>query len=110
MSQAKAKPRKLPFFKRLARDISRHPALYVIFIVIMTYFVLFCYWPMYGNIIAFQKYKPLKGILGSKFVGFTNFEKFFNKAAALMEKNGVEFIVTSSILPEDLSEELKKYL
>ena len=39
-----------------------------------------------------------------------NFEKFFNKAAALMEKNGVEFIVTSSILPEDLSEELKKYL
>ena len=32
---------------------------------------------MYGNIIAFQKYKPVKGILGSKFVGLDNFEKFF---------------------------------
>ena len=81
MSQAEirnhAKARKLPLFRRFLRDIRRHPALYVIFVLIMTYFILFCYWPMYGNIIAFQKYKPLKGIMGSKFVGFTNFEKFF---------------------------------
>ena len=81
MSQVKtvsgSKAHKKPLLKRFAQDIAHHPALYVIFLVIMTYFVLFCYWPMYGNIIAFQKYKPLKGIMGSKFVGFENFEKFF---------------------------------
>lgn len=38
------------------------------------------------------------------------FETFFKKAASLMEKNGVDFIVTSSILPEDLPEDLKAYL
>ena len=71
------KAKRPSLFKRLGQDIARHPALYIIFLIIMTYFVLFCYWPMYGNIIAFQKYKPLKGIMGSKFVGFENFEKFF---------------------------------
>lgn len=65
------------FFSRLATNIRRHPLVYVMLIVVMIYFVLFCYWPMYGNIIAFQKYKPVKGILGSKFVGLDNFKKFF---------------------------------
>ena len=66
------------FLRRLRIDISRHQAVYVMLLIVMVYFALFCYWPMYGNIIAFQKYKPLKGILGSKFVGFENFRKFFS--------------------------------
>ena len=47
MNQAEARyqgnARKLPLFRRLLRDMSRHPALYVIFVIIMTYFILFCY-------------------------------------------------------------------
>ena len=70
-------PKKEGFFSRLATNIRRHPLVYVMLIIVMIYFVLFCYWPMYGNIIAFQKYKPVKGILGSKFVGLDNFRKFF---------------------------------
>ena len=46
--------------------------------IVMVYFVLFCYWPMYGNIIAFQNYKPVRGILRSSFVGLKNFQKFFS--------------------------------
>ena len=54
-------------------NIRRHPLVYIFLLILAVYFVLFCYWPMYGNIIAFQNYKPIKGILGSKFVGFKNF-------------------------------------
>ena len=38
------------------------------------------------------------------------FEKFINSAAAFGEKNGVDFVITSSILADDLPESLKKYL
>ena len=64
--------------KRLGRNICQHPAVYIMTLLVMVYFVLFCYLPMYGNIIAFQKYKPVKGIWGSQFVGLKNFEKFFS--------------------------------
>lgn len=70
-------PKKESFWSRLKTNIQRHPLVYIMLLVVMVYFVLFCYWPMYGNIIAFQNYKPVKGILGSKFVGLKNFEKFF---------------------------------
>ena len=73
-----ARKKRPSFFRRLKTDITRHKAVYVMLLIIMTYFRLFCYWPMYGNIIAFQKYKPIKGILGSKFVGLENFRKFFS--------------------------------
>ena len=46
-------------------------------IAVMTYFVLFCYWPMYGNIVAFKNYKPFLGLAKSKWVGFDNFTEFF---------------------------------
>ena len=45
------------------------PAVVVIFI--------FHYIPIYGIIIAFQKYSPLDGYAGSPFVGFNNFIRFF---------------------------------
>lgn len=69
--------KKESFWSRLKTNIRRHPLVYIMLLIVMVYFVLFCYWPMYGNIIAFQNYKPVKGILGSKFVGLKNFQKFF---------------------------------
>lgn len=38
---------------------------------------LFCYWPLFGILIAFQDYNPNLGVLGSPWVGFENFEFFF---------------------------------
>lgn len=38
------------------------------------------------------------------------FVKFFESAAHLAEINGFNLVVTSSIAPEDLPEELKKYI
>lgn len=40
--------------------------------------ILFSYVPLWGWIMAFQKYTPVKGIMGSEFVGFDNFVTLFN--------------------------------
>ncbi|THF74808.1 ABC transporter permease [Cohnella fermenti] len=45
---------------------------------VMLYFLIFHYWPMYGVQIAFKRFSPAKGILGSDWVGFANFDRFFN--------------------------------
>ena len=39
--------------------------------------ILFNYLPMYGIIIAFKDYIPSKGIMGSEWVGFKHFQRFF---------------------------------
>lgn len=40
--------------------------------------LLFSYYPMYGVVMAFQKFIPAKGIWGSKFVGMKNFNYIFS--------------------------------
>jgi len=52
--------------------------LYLIFFLPLVYFVVFRYVPMYGIIIAFQDFRPVRGIAGSDWVGFANFIRFFN--------------------------------
>ena len=41
------------------------------------FFLVFCYGPMYGLVIAFQDYFPLKGVTGSKMVGLKHFRALF---------------------------------
>ncbi len=48
--------------------------LYVMLILPVVWYLLFCYKPMAGIIIAFQKYSSVKGMWGSKLVGLKNFE------------------------------------
>lgn len=43
----------------------------------LLFFLVFCYGPMYGLIIAFQDYYPLKGVSGSAFVGLKHFKALF---------------------------------
>ncbi len=58
---------------RLARDWR----LYVMLAIPFLWYILFCYKPMSGIIIAFQKYSIFKGVSGSPFVGWKNFEFVF---------------------------------
>lgn len=51
--------------------------MYVFIIPGLLFFTVFAYLPMLGNIVAFQDYRPFKGIAGSKFVGFDNFARIF---------------------------------
>jgi len=65
---------KMARFKRL---LKRDAALHIMLIVPVILVLIYCYVPMGGVVIAFQKYKPAKGILGSAWVGFDNFRKLF---------------------------------
>ena len=56
---------------------ARVKTMYVFIIPGLLFFTVFAYLPMLGNIVAFQDYRPFKGIAGSKFVGFDNFVRIF---------------------------------
>lgn len=51
--------------------------MYVFIIPGLVFFTVFAYLPMLGNIVAFQDYRPFKGVTGSKFVGLDNFARIF---------------------------------
>lgn len=76
MQLADIKNSRMSWGKRLMMNIKQHPWLYVMIIPAIVYFILFHYAPMYGVIIAFQDYKPFKGIAGSSWVGFKHFTDF----------------------------------
>ncbi len=50
---------------------------YIMLIPGLLFFLVFCYGPMYGLVIAFQDYYPLKGVSQSEWVGFKHFQKLF---------------------------------
>lgn len=52
--------------------------LYVLMVLIMAYFVVFKFLPMYGLRMAFMDYNPFKGFEGSEYVGFKHFRKLFS--------------------------------
>ena len=54
--------------------LARDWRLYVMLALPVIWYILFCYKPMTGILIAFQKYNIFKGIWGSKWVGWKNFE------------------------------------
>ncbi|MBE5827382.1 MAG: sugar ABC transporter permease [Butyrivibrio sp.] len=57
--------------------IKRHYQLYLLLLPSAILLFCFAYLPMFGIVIAFQKYSPALGVFGSKFVGFANFLQFF---------------------------------
>lgn len=63
---------------RFARDFGVNKYLYLMMVPVIAYYVVFHYAPMYGALIAFKNYTPIKGILGSDWVGLKNFSDFFH--------------------------------
>lgn len=59
------------------KDFARNRALYLMVVPVIVYYIMFYYVPMYGTIIAFKDYMPVKGILGSPWVGLQHFKDFF---------------------------------
>ena len=69
----------LPLLKRrLVRELNYNGQLYVLLLPAVLYFLVFCYFPMYGVQIAFKNFNPVLGIEGSRFVGLKYFVRFFN--------------------------------
>ena len=64
-------------FTILKNDLKRNRTLYIMIIPVILFYLYFCYRPMYGALIAFKEYNPVKGIIGSEWIGFENFREFF---------------------------------
>lgn len=62
----------------VAKDWKKHWPLYLLILPLIAYYLLWCYGPLYGIVIAFNNFSPKKGIFGSAFVGFKWFADFFN--------------------------------
>ena len=67
-------------FRQFGRKLWRSKYLVMMIIPAIIFYVVFCYVPMYGVLMAFQKFNPKVGIFGSKFIGFENFAKVFDDA------------------------------
>lgn len=59
-------------------DFLMNKWLYILTIPVVVYFLVLNYAPMVGLVIAFEDFKPTKGIFGSNWVGFQNFIRFFS--------------------------------
>lgn len=77
MTQNGHEVRKRSFGHRLWLDLKRNKAVYFMLAIVLAYFIVFCYLPMGGLVMAFQNYKIKLGFLRSKWVGFDNFKRFF---------------------------------
>ena len=76
MQGLQVKYEKESFFTRLGRNIKQHPWLYLMILPALAYFIIFHYLPMYGVVIAFQDYHPIRGIANSSWVGLKHFKAF----------------------------------
>lgn len=61
----------------LKKRLWRYRALYAMLLPALLTIAVFNYIPMYGIVIAFKEFWISKGIMGSPWVGFDNFEKLF---------------------------------
>ena len=75
MVQTISKPR-THWWTKLWDNMKRYPLLYLMALPVILWYVIFQYGPMYGLIIAFQRYVPTKPILANQFVGLKNFADF----------------------------------
>ena len=64
--------------KSIRRDLQLNWAVYVMAIPVVAYFFIFYYVPMGGIVMAFQNFKIKKGIFGSEWIWFENFQTFFS--------------------------------
>lgn len=62
----------------LSKEWSNNKSLILMILPILLFYFIFHYLPMYGAIIAFKDYTPIKGILGSNWVGLANFTDFLS--------------------------------
>jgi putative aldouronate transport system permease protein len=59
------------------KSFVRHWQLYLITLPPLLFFLIFKYYPMINAVLAFKDYYVTKGIFGSPWVGFRNFQLFF---------------------------------
>ncbi len=59
------------------QEFYKNRYLYLLAVPVVAYYVIFCYLPMFGIVIAFKNYEMGKGIFNSSWVGLAHFKSFF---------------------------------
>lgn len=59
------------------KRVSNYKVLLIMMVPALIYFVVFCYVPMYGVVLAFKDYRVVDGIMGSPWAGLKYFERAF---------------------------------
>lgn len=63
-------------WQKVKKDFKRNWIIYCMALPVIAFYIIFCYAPMWGALIAFVDYKPRKGLFGSEFVGLRFFKEF----------------------------------
>ena len=66
-----------PLSRQIAVDWRKHWSLYLMLLPLVLFVIVWNYGPMYGVILAFKRFSPKLGIMGSPFVGLQHFRDFF---------------------------------
>jgi putative aldouronate transport system permease protein len=64
--------------KSLLQEYVRYRYFTIMLLPVLIYYGIFQYGPMYGIIVAFKDFYPLRGIIGSPWAGLKHFEELFN--------------------------------
>jgi len=81
------------------KKLLRFKALYIMMIPTIIMFIVNCYMPMFGVIMAFERYNPIDGVLHSPWVGLKNFQFIFKtRDAYVITRNTVLFNLVFIIL------------
>ena len=64
----------------LLEQIKKNRCIYLFMAVSLGWYLLFCYGPMYGLLLAFKDFNASKGILMSPFVGLKHYRELFQNA------------------------------
>ena len=78
----KPKAKKSKARKPLKKEILSNWGVYMFLLPAMIWYLVWCYFPMYGIVTAFKDYSVFKGIWGSEWVGLENFRTFFESPYA----------------------------
>lgn len=78
--RAKAKKSKIKFNWK---ELKQQRVLMIWAGIFVAYGAVFCYFPLFGWLMAFQNYKPKDGIFGSKFIGLEKFVRLFSDSTFL---------------------------
>jgi multiple sugar transport system permease protein/putative aldouronate transport system permease protein len=86
MTQTRKEPAAGPLVHTitLGRKILTARYLYLLLLIPCVYVVVFNYVPIYGILMAFKRFQPRLGIMGSPWVGLYNFQRFFTSPNFIM--------------------------
>lgn len=63
--------------ERFFKELNKGKYVYLMFLPVLAYYIIFCYLPMYGIVIAFKDFIPGQSFFSGEWVGFKHFINFF---------------------------------